>query len=185
MVDEFLAELGAQEVITCHPSTRWAVVAAQDVAVPITNDVLEPGRQIMPDVWFALVALRASLRAVDLAKKAFPKEASEIDQVAGQLAERGADWTRARNVFEHIDEYFLGEGLLQRKSESVRPDRYLPMVATQRQKDASSLRSVSVKVGPGEEIDLFPTIDAVIAVLREVQDIIGAPAPMPADPELE
>jgi hypothetical protein len=76
-------------------------------------------------LWLTLVALRNALRAANLAIRAAPDPGPLRRLLSTFDATKAA--TEIRNVFEHFDEYFLGEGKLQREVE--KPHQMSPRIS--------------------------------------------------------
>src|SRR6266481_3289613 len=77
----------------------------------------EFGREIMPDIWLTLIALSGSLRALKLAVKVPQTRSQAIDTLRQDLTHRSSI-VDARNVYEHLDDYFQGAGHLQPRIEA-------------------------------------------------------------------
>jgi hypothetical protein len=87
----------------------------------------EPGDP-MVDLWFTLIALRNGVRAARLAASVATNREEVDEAIQGFEHSRAA--TEIRNVFEHFDAYFVGEGKLQVRDRSREPKHYAPRIET-------------------------------------------------------
>jgi len=123
--------------------------------------------ELAPDVWFAVVALYRSFRALDLAAKTSALHGSEIQAISGELPDREAT-KRVRDVYEHFDDYFQFKGKLQ-KVEVERPDMHLPQVSML--SGPGGVSGVEVTIG-NRPVDVFATIQVMIPALRNALTLL-------------
>jgi hypothetical protein len=116
------------------------------------------------DLWLTLVALRNALRAVQLAIRVAP-DPQPLRAALASFESSGAA-TGIRNVFEHFDEYFLGEGHLQEGLED--PHSISPRITTTYDSDE---RSVTVRVGD-RELTIPPDTKAADDLLWDVRKLL-------------
>jgi hypothetical protein len=115
----------------------------------------EFGREIMPDIWLTLIALNGSLRALKLAAKVSQRHSQATRTMHEDLAHRSSI-VDARNVYEHLDDYFQGAGRVELK-EGERRDMHLPQVAIIR--DATQITKIEVRIGGSPWVDVFAAVE--------------------------
>jgi hypothetical protein len=103
-----------------HGAVWYLDICGQAVRLQGSRLLKVPGGE--PDLWLALVAIRNALRAVDLAIRVAPYPVPIKNRLEAFKDSNAA--REIRNVFEHFDKYFFGEGRLQEgleKPQSVGP----------------------------------------------------------------
>jgi hypothetical protein len=92
-----------------HGAVWYLDICGQAVRLQEERLLQPQGRE--PDLWLALVAVRNALRAVELAIRIAPDPRPLRERLKAFDSSGAA--TEIRNVFEHFDAYFVGEGRLQ------------------------------------------------------------------------
>lgn len=116
------------------------------------------------DLWLTLVALRNAVWAVRLAIRVAP-DPEPLRQTFGQF-EGSKAAGEIRNVFEHFDEYFFGEGKLQRGQPE--PGLVTPRIGILH---AADEMSVTVKVA-GYELRIPEATKAADDLLWDVRKLL-------------
>ena len=116
-------------------------------AVRIQEDrLLRQSGDSRVDLWLTLVALRNAIRAAELAASVSKEPQTVLDALNRFGQGRAAK--QIRDVFEHFDEYFLGQGRLQRQDSSEPPiNHYAPKIEMLYDEGT---KEVMVRVGQSE-----------------------------------
>jgi hypothetical protein len=174
--NDFIAGIGAEEFMSV---CAIALERQRDRLGVAPTRLSEEGpalnsRELAPDVWFAVVALHRSFVALDFAGKVSTTHGDEIRTLTQALPNREAI-KRVRDVYEHFDDYFRLRGRLQER-EGPRPDMHLPQVSFVTAPSGVAAVNVGISAasgGPGAEwVDLFATIDVVLAALRAALKLV-------------
>jgi hypothetical protein len=128
----------------------------------------EFGREIMPDIWLALIALNGSLRALKLAAKVSQTRSQAIDTLRQDLT-HCSSIVDARNVYEHLDDYFQGAGHLQLK-EGGRRDMHLPQIVIIR--NATQITKIEVRVGGSPSVDVLAAIEGTFQAVSKALEVL-------------
>jgi hypothetical protein len=134
--------------------------------------------ELAPDVWFAVVALHRSFRALDLAARASGTHRKEIQALVQSLPDR-KQITRVRDVYEHFDDYFQFKGMLQGR-EAERRDMHLPQVFVMSGPDG--VTGVEVAIGD-QPVDVFAAIQAILPALRSSLALLDSENDTPPRPK--
>lgn len=129
----------------------------------LLRDPLEEGDRSV-DLWLTLVTLRNALRAVNLAIRVAPDPApiqGLLDDFQGSAAA-----TEIRNIFEHFDQYFLGEGKLQEGVD--KPHQLSPRISMTY---GPGSMTVTVEAG-GHELEIPAVTKAADDLLWEVKTLL-------------
>lgn len=126
-------------------------------------DPLEAGDRSV-DLWLTLVALRNALRAVNLAIRVAP-DPEPLRRLLSSF-EGSTAATEIRNVFEHFDEYFLGEGKLQ--GGAKKPHQLSPRIGMTY---GPGSMTVTVEAG-GHELEIPAVTKAADDLLWEVKALL-------------
>jgi hypothetical protein len=132
----------------------------------------EFGREIIPDIWLTLVALNGSLRALALAAKVSPTKARAIRTLRKDLALLSSI-KNARDVHEHLDDYFQGKGTLQ-KREGERPDMHLPQVGVESDVTTLEIKRIEVRIGGSPRVDVLAAIEQACRALSKALELLRA-----------
>lgn len=160
-VKKVVARLGAVEYLNvCVVALERQATRLQS-AKPLNATGMDSFHELAPDVWFAVVALYRSFRALDLAAKTSALHRSEIRLLTRKVPNR-TSIKRIRDVYEHFDDYFQFKGKLQ-MDEVERPDMHLPQVGVQ--SGSGGVTGIDVAIGD-KWVDVFGTIQVMIPALR-------------------
>jgi hypothetical protein len=165
-IKKVIARLGAIEYLTVCVVALEYQEARLRAAKPPDATGMDSFYELAPDVWFAVVALHRSFRALDLAAQASERHSSEIQGLSGELPDREAT-KRVRDVYEHFDDYFQLKGKLQKTEQ--RRDMHLPQVGVR--SGPGGVSSVEVAIG-NEPVDVFATIQVMIPALRNALTLL-------------
>jgi hypothetical protein len=138
------------------------------VSLGTDEDAWESGREIIPDIWLTLIALNDSMRALALAAKVSRTRSQVISGLRQDLTHRSST-KHARDVYEHLDDYFQGAGKLQ-LNEGERRDMHLPQVAITR--DATQITKIEVRIGGSPWIDVFAAIEQTRQALSKALELL-------------
>jgi len=166
-IEKFIARLGAAEYLNVCILALERQATRLRAAKPPDSTGMDSFYELELDVWFAVVGLYRSFRALDLAAKASDLHGSEILALSGGLPDREAT-KRVRDVFEHFDDYFQFKGKLQ-KDEGERRDMHLPKVSVLSGPEGVS--GVEVAIGD-RPVDVFATIQVMIPALRNALGLL-------------
>jgi hypothetical protein len=140
---------------TCGTAVRVQQDRLLGVAGPTDSSV---------DLWLTLVALRNALRAVDLAIRVAPDPGPLRRVLEGFEGSQAAQ--EIRNVFEHFDEYFFGEGRLQKGQE--KPHLLSPRISMTY---GPGSMTVTVQAG-GHDLEIPKATEAADDLLWEIRKLL-------------
>jgi hypothetical protein len=173
-VQRRIARIGAEDYLdTCARALVRQEGRLRQTRVPPAFELessREFGREIMPDIWLTLVALNGSQRALALAAEVSQTQSKVIGALTEELAHRSSI-KDARDVHEHLDDYFRGTGRLQVK-EGDRPDMHLPQVIVARDATTFQIGRIEVRIGGSPWVDVLAAIEKTRQAVSKALELL-------------